>query len=268
MALNLVKDGKYVFNRRVSEVHLYEGGNLAGSAGYLGKSAVAIKAVPRTTDLIDGSKYQLGYDVTYEITSEQLYSVFEFEKLMNKSGFIHLPDIPLWIGTTTGGLINFNIEVDINPGETKGQVKISGSKYVAKLTDCLAQNWNGAVAAPFATTEKVTEGTPLGLDEFEYEYILDLKNPMVQFITPASPEDEDDDITEFKLALLGAKEGSMEQRADPPSEIVVKKFDGLVWQPVVADDYDVVFEGGYYYIHYQSATASKLGDKFKVTFAV
>lgn len=266
MLYNLSKEGKWVFNRRVNDVHLYEGGVPAGVAGYLGKSAIVIKAVPRTTDLIDGSKYQLGFDISYEVVSEQLYSVFEFEKLMNKSGYIYIPDIPLWIGTTAGGQITFNIEVDINPGETKGQVKLSGSKFVSKLTDGIAQNWNGAVASPFATPLVYKESSsPLDDSVFEYEYLLNKDNPFVNFVVPSSP-DEEDSITEFKLAILGDISGSMNQRTTPPASVVVKRFNGIAWVIVAVEDYDVVYEGGYYYVYCIPATPSKLGDKFKVSF--
>jgi hypothetical protein len=276
MPLNLSKDGKWVFNRVVNDVMLYDGGELAGPAGHLGKSSASIKLVPRVTELIDGSKFQLGYDMTFEIVSEQLYSAFEFDKLRNKSGYISIPEVPLWIGTLPGGLIRFNLELDIAPGDTKGQIKIHGSKYGGKLTDLIAARWDGAVFAPWAVGD--SGGIPTDVidpNTFSYTYFLEERTPYVEYITPVAP-DKDSDILEAMFALLGDlvsteaesfESNAMAPRQTPPVNLVVEKLTGTGWTAITqASNYEVIYQGGYYYVHYDSTAALKLGDKIRITF--
>lgn len=276
MPLNLTKDGKWVFNRVVNDVLLYDGGVLEGSAGHLGKSSASIKLVPRTTELIDGSKFQLGYDMTFEIVSEQLYSAFEFDKLKNKSGYINIPEIPLWIGTLPGGLIRFNIEIDIAPGETRGQIKIHGSKFGGKLTDLIGARWDGAVFAPWAVSDG--GGIPTDVvdpNQFSYTYFLEEKTPYVEYIVPTAPTEESD-ITEAMFQLLGDllsnetetfEPNAMAPRTTPPVNLVVEKLGSTGWETITqATNYEVVYQGGYYFVHYNSTEALKLGDKVRITF--
>lgn len=279
MPLNLIKDSKYVFNRAVNDVFLLEGGEHQYNAGHLGKSSVSIKLVPKVLDLINGSKLQLGYDMTFEIVSEQLYSAFEFEKLRNKLGYIYLPDIPLWIGTTVGGLIMFNIEVEIAPGETKGQVKISGSKFGAKLNDLIAARWDGAVFDPWAVpvTGSALQ-SPVTPKLFSYDYVLDNKNKWVEFIDPSNPS-EGEDLYKFKVALLGnigsgvseniGSEDAMGQRTSPVTNLTVKVLSGTGGQTVDNEKYEVIYEQGFYYLHYMFGSPFiKYGDTIRISFNV
>lgn len=265
MSLNLVKDGKFIFAKTVNQVRFWIDGLFEGEAGILGKSDVSIKAVPRTQELIDGSKYQLGYDLTFEIVSKQFYSAFEFDKLKNKKGFVYLPDVPLWIGTTVGGLIQFNVETDFNPGDGKGEVKISGSKYGEKLNHLIAPNWDGAVFAPFAVSQITEGGESLSMNIFSYDYELDIKNPLVQFVSPSEPT-ESSEIIEFKLIMLGDTKDVMEPLSTPPSGVTLKKFNGMSWVTVDSEEYGIVYESGIYKLHYLSEAAVGLGDKFRISF--
>lgn len=130
--LNLTKDGKYIFNRVVNSVKFYDkdqAAQLLGEIGHMSKSAVSITCIPRSTELIGGNKYQLGYDITIEITSEQLYGMFEFDKLKNKNVWIAFPELPLFFSADT----TLNVEVMMNLGETTGKVKISAGAYATDL---------------------------------------------------------------------------------------------------------------------------------------
>ncbi|MCS7054457.1 MAG: hypothetical protein NZM09_12110 [Ignavibacterium sp.] len=279
MGYNLKKDNKYVFNRVVNDVILYDYNVQAGSAGHLGKSSVSIKIVPRTIDLIDGSKLQLGYDMTFEIISEQLYSAFEFDKLKNKQGLICLPDIPLWIGTTTGGMIRFNVEVDVAPGENKGQVKISGSKFGSKLNDLIGARWDGAVFEPWAVSEKGAETqSPITPNTFTYEYVLDTKNKWVEFLDPTNPQ-VGDDLHQVRIALLGNigsgasesvnGEDVMGQRTSPISNLVVKLFTEDGWVTLLqGQEYGLNYINGYYYVLIINTSSYRLsyGSKIRISF--
>lgn len=259
--LNLVNDSGLVFNGVVNSVEFYHAdspnsGQLAGVAGTLGKSAVSIAATPKTLELIDGNKHQLGYELKVEITSEQLYSAYEFDKLRNRKCYIALPDVPLWVMP-----VILNVEITFNPGEGKGQVKITGSKYSQTLVGCVAPNWNGVIAAPFSRSVTMPGEQKIPVTGFEYEYLLSLSNPDVEFIAPAVPDD-DDEITELKLMMMKALG---EKLTTPPTGTTLKKWNGTAWTSLT--DFTVVFEDGNYKVSFSGETGLALGDLLKVTYS-
>jgi len=259
--LNLEKNGSLVFDRIVDAVEFYHAdqpnqGQLAGAAGILGKSAVSITATPNTLELIDGNKHQLGYELKVEITSEQFYSVYEFEKLRNRKCYIALPDVPLWVMP-----VIINLEITFNPGESKGQIKITGSKKAQTLLGCVAPSWNGVVSEPYSTSVLKTGEQKLPVDGFEFEYLLDLNNPDVEFIIPAVPDD-DDEITELKLTMMSQYGIKL---STPPTGTTLKKWNGTAWTSLT--DFTVVYENGIYKVSFSGEAGLALGDLVKVSYS-
>src|SRR5690554_4840446 len=96
---NLTKDGKYIFDQTVENVKFYladDAGKFAGEAGHLSKAGVKIMMPEEVTNLIDNSNWQRGYNLQVEISSEQFFGAFEFDKLRNRLCYIEIPEIPLW----------------------------------------------------------------------------------------------------------------------------------------------------------------------------
>lgn len=241
--LNLTKDGKYIFNRVVNSVKFYDkdqAAQLLGEIGHMGKSAVSITCIPRSTELIGGNKYQLGYDITIEITSEQLYGMFEFDKLKNKNVWIEFPELPLFFNAET----TLNVEVMMNLGETTGRVKISAGAYATDLKNAFFSHWYNLIQAPWATPDSVPVDNPQ-LPTGEYHYQLRDDDPYIELITPPTP-DSDDSLTVLKLLLYDEK---LNPLTEEPTVTDVEYFDGFVWTAlVVSTDYTVIYEGGYYKI--------------------
>jgi hypothetical protein len=265
MGFNLTKDGKWIFNRRVEEVDFYHGdnpnvGTYAGSAGHLGPAGVKITLEPKNTALIGGDKHQHGYILNYEITSEQMYSLFEFEKLRNRKNYVALLEIPLWIMPT-----KTQVAADITPGETKGIIKLTGSNYSDKLKNLIAASWNGTVFLPWAVPSGGAEEklSPIPETGFEHEYELLVGDPGLEFITPDPPVDE---VTEFKALVLQEFAEPYSGDDFPPALVLSKKIGSGFEEITQVSNYTVVFEGGLYKVHYDSATPLKLGDNIKIAY--
>jgi hypothetical protein len=262
---NLTQDGTKVFDQLVENVNFYlvENGLLAGSAGHLSKSGVKITLTEESTNLITNENYQRGYNLNVEITSEQFYGAFEFEKLRNKKCYIELPEIPLWVLP-----VRLNISFpEFNPGEKKATVVIKSSKYCKTLNNAIASSWNGTVSAPFALPNAGpgTDSPIPSTGAIYSEWKLSLTDPTIEIITPAAP-DADDPITEAKLALTDIYAESI---IVEPTVTAVERWDGFTWTAlVVTTDYTVIYEDGAYKIHIDNAalTALLLGVLVRATF--
>lgn len=261
--LNLTKDGKYIFNRTVQSVKFYDkndSAQLLGEAGHMSKAGVKINAVPRSTELIGSNKYQLGYDVTVEILSEQLYGMFEFDKLKNKNVWIELPEVPLYVNIDT----TLNVEVMMDLGATQGQVKITCSGYAQDLKQAFFSHWYGLVLDPWAIPTE--DATPPSQPTGEFHYALELGDPLIEIVTPAAPE-SDDPITEVKLSLY---DESFEVVAEEPTVTAVEYWDGFTWTAfVVTTDYIVIFEDEIYKVHIDTAqTVLLLKTRVRVKYTI
>lgn len=263
--LNLTKDKKYVFNRVVNNVEFIYAdqpnmGELAGVAGYMSKADVKIEINPRQTDLINGQKLQLGYEMNVEITSQQLYSAFEFDKLQNRSCYIKIEEVPLWVMP-----LLLNVTVNFVPGEAQGQVKITGSKYGSRLLECISPTWNGQVIEPWALDVKATTGESIiPSNTFTRQYRLRVNDPAFIWITPSTPT-EGSSVEAFKV-LLYQKFGEVLESI--PQNITMKKFDGFAWITIPNADYQVVYENGYYYLSYQSVNAIAMGTLIEISYGL
>lgn len=253
--LNLTKDKKWIFKKPITKVKIYKTeipGPYQGEAGYLEKASVKITVEPRLTELINGSNFQLGYDVSFEVVSLQLYSAFEFDKLKNENCYINLPDVPLWLR-----FFDLNVKIETEPGQTRGTVTISGSKFVDELTNAMAADVSGNVFSPWANQdgvpvnpENAIPGDPA--TEHSYIYVLTKGDPLQEFITPPAPE-KGDDITELKLTVV--TEEHQEPVEELPANVVLQKFVGTSWEVIIADDYEIVYESGVYKIHFTAVAA-------------
>lgn len=261
--LNLTKDGRYIFNKKVSSVKFYDkndSAKLLGEAGHMGKAGVKINAVPRTTELIGSNKYQLGYDVSVEIISEQLYGMFEFDKLKNKNAYIEFPELPLFVNIDT----TLNVEVMADLGATQGQVKITCSGYAETLQAAFFTHWFGLVLDPWATP--LVDDSPAAQATGEFHYALQQGDPLIEIVTPAAPE-ADDPITEVKLSLY---DENYEVVMLEPTVTAVEYFDGFTWTAlVVTTDYTVIFEDEIYKVHIDTAqTVLLLKTRIRVKYTI
>lgn len=260
--LNLVKDKKYVFNKVVQDVEFYywdtpNFGELAGVAGHMSKADVKIEINPRQTDLVNGQKLQLGYDMSVTITSQQLYSAFEFDKLQNRLCMVKIIGVSMWIMP-----VLLNIAVNFVPGESQGVVTITASKFGATLLECISPTWDGQITDPWALPINPVPDSELPATGFQSEYTLRADDPNFTWITPPTPT-EGVDITEFKVLMLQLYGEPLEKI---PTGTTLEKFDGLVWTAVAAGDFDVVYEGGFYYVHYSSLVPMRLKDKIRISY--
>jgi len=245
--MSLVKNKGWVYKRVISRANFYEvapGGPFRGEAGYMDKADLSITAAERTTELVDGSNFQLGYEVSFSITSIQLYNMHEFDKLKNMNAYVEFPEIPMWING-----FNLNISMDLKPGETLGKVMIKGKRFVEKLSQAIASDFNGNVFLPFdpgtgilpvADNFKIPGG-----DNWEYAYVytMDLKDPLQEIITPAAPT-ATDPLTEFKLTVVLP---IYQLAVDVvPSAILLSYFNGTAYVPLGVGDYEIIYEGGGY----------------------
>ncbi|MCC7290316.1 hypothetical protein IT417_03650 [bacterium] len=259
--LNLTKNGALIFNRKVSSVKFYDkdqSAQLLGEAGHMGKAGVKINAVPRSTELSGSNKYQLGYDITVEIVSEQAYGMFEFDNLKNKNVWIEFPEVPLFTAFET----TLNIEVMLSFGETQGQVKITAQGYAQNLNQAFFSHWYGLVNEPWAIPAVPT--TPPDLPESEYHYVLRLGDPYVEIIDPAAPS-ATDNIIEAKLSLYDNK---LDLLMLEPTVTAVEYYDGFNWTALtVTTQYTVIFEDDHYKIHIDDGTLTVLHLKTEIRVA-
>lgn len=261
--LNLTKNGAEIFNKKVSSVKFYDkndSAKLLGEAGHMGKAGVKINAVPRTTQLISSSKYQLGYDVTVEILSEQLYGMFEFDKLKNKNAWIEIPEVPLFVNIDT----TLNVEVMMDLGATQGQIKITCSGYAQDLKSAFFSHWYGLVLDPWAIP--ALDDTPPAQPTGEYHFSLNLGDPYQEIITPAAPG-ATDPITEVKLTLY---DEAFDAVVEEPTVTAVEYFDGFDWTAlVVTTDYLVIYEDEVYKVHIDTAqTVLLLKTQVRVKYTI
>jgi len=127
--------------RFVSDVVLYiDGVQGQTSVGIIPDGKVTIKAEAIKAKDLEGVTYAIGYDISYEITSMNLYDLRRWEQINNKTGWIEFQPAHLYLQN-----VRFNIEVDINVNTNeRGLVKLTGTKRCENITDVIhGHNWAG-----------------------------------------------------------------------------------------------------------------------------
>lgn len=186
---NISKNPSFMLSKVINNISFwYQGWNPEDDAlnfGLVEKGSVKLKAVPKIVEMIDGSQYQLGYDFEFEIVSLQYYSLYEYEKFMNKVCTFNLQGIHTYIKD-----IVTTIELDAEPGAVKGVIKFSGKKFVEKIRDVIDGNPWGTLASPpwpaTIPTEALPIGWPLTLG-YGYEYTMSQTEPLIINIVPSNP---------------------------------------------------------------------------------
>lgn len=264
---NLTQDGTKVFDQFLENVNFYladQNGLLAGSAGHLNKAGVKITLAEESTNLITNENFQRGFNLSVEISSEQFYGAFEFEKLKNRKCFIELPDIPLWILP-----VRLNVSIpEFNPGEKKATILIKASRYCKTLNNAMASSWNGSVFAPFATpVAGPGTDTPIPSSGTQRVWALStMDDPFIEIIDPAVPGPTDY-IIEAKLTLADIYSNPI--IVEPTITAVEYSSDGFTWAALtLTTDYTLLYEGGVYKIYVDNAalTSLLLGVNVRASF--
>jgi len=238
------------------------------NAGIIPDAGVVVKAEKRSKVMVDGQTFNKGWKVSFELTSEQYYSLFEFEKFNNQLCYIVLPNVYLK---------NFRVNVDMDTtfneaGE--GLVKLSGTKYVKNLRDAFDPNPWGSLGEPWDVADaaggidpKPTEGLPGALDpDYSYEYLLRLNDEFIEFVTPAVP-DAESDISAVNFTLVDFNTHLPIATLPEPTGIVVTVLVGSVVVTILEEAYALEYTGGVWKLKYTSLTTTfKLGDKITIKF--
>ena len=129
--------------RFVSDVLIYYSNTGSTSAGIIPDGKVTIKAESIKTKDLEGVSYGIGFDVSFEISSMNLYDLRRFEQLNNKIVWIEFWPAQLYLSDVT---INLDVDVSINTNE-RGIIKLTGTKRCENITDVLhGHNYAGVWA--------------------------------------------------------------------------------------------------------------------------
>jgi hypothetical protein len=231
--LNISKDETKVLKDAVADVliqtveNMYSGNPTYAkwqNAGYIPNAGVVITTASQLKEMIDGSNLSKGKMINIEITAEQLFSLYEFEKLDNQNCIIKIvgPGFEWWLDRIT---VTVEVNTTFNSAADSATISIKGSRKVRSLRDCLTPSpWAGPVSGGtgIPTDEPgfpADEDTPVNY----WEYILHQENPLVDFETPANPDGGIDVV--FDAGSAG-------------TSIVLKKvsIDGKVMDPSGVND--------------------------------
>jgi len=119
-------------------------------AGYIDEGSIKLKFPANNITLINKSILQLGYNFSFEIKTLQFYSLYEYEKLMNRSCTLNLHPLNIYIKD-----VRLNIGGELTLGDNKSPIIISGSKHVSKIRDVIDGNPWGALQEPWESTTVV-----------------------------------------------------------------------------------------------------------------
>lgn len=127
-------------------VIIIEDGQESVDAGYIDEGSIKLKFPADKITLINKSTLQVGYDFSFEIKALQFYSLYEYEKLVNKTCTLNLYPLNVYIKN-----VRLNIGGEFTLGENKSPIVISGSKHVNKIRDVIDGNPYGNLAEPWET---------------------------------------------------------------------------------------------------------------------
>ncbi len=144
---------------------IIEDNNYSTEAGYIEEGSIKLKFNANTVTLMDKSELQLGYNFSMEIKALQFYSLYEYEKLKNRSCIINLHPLNIYIKN-----IKLNIGGEINLGENKAPILISASKHINNIRDVIDGNPWGNLSSPWEF--EITPADNINQDTLGIENLL------------------------------------------------------------------------------------------------
>ena len=149
MSLNIINlngpDKNLVFSATIQKVfierdeNLYSGNplyNFMKNAGFIEDASVKLTADPIASVLIDGSTFGKGFKCTGTFASNQLYSLFEFEKFNNEICTVGLQGVPWYFKSV---MMNLKLDAQLDPSG-KAPIIMSFTKNVRNLRDVFDPN--------------------------------------------------------------------------------------------------------------------------------
>lgn len=271
--INVQKDASKVLTRSVKGIRIQTKDNLNEydptdpatakygflNAGFIEEGTVKLSLKQMSHALITKEKYQYGYEFSFEITSLQYYSLYEFEKFRNEVCWISLDGLDSYLINVT-----VNVELDMTVGDMKGAIKLSGTKYVENIREVIDGNPWGTLPPIWASPKAAAPATPpSGVPEntstWSYEYALDYPE-LITYITPAVPTTT---VEDFKLTLV---DESHQPLTVQPTVATVKKRDGDTLTTVATADWSVVFEDEVYRLSVAGTATYQLNDHIIVYY--
>lgn len=198
--INLSKDKTKLLNTVVKNVFIQTNDNLYSgnpiyygwkNSGYIPEAGVVVTAEPRVKKLVDGNTISKGYDVSVEITCEQYYNLYQFEKFQNEVCTILLDGVATYLKDI---IMNVALNATFNQ-DGDAMIKLTGTRFVQKVRDCVDGNPWGDLAAPWAVDQTGVGGQSAhrGIPQDEdsplnyYEYIFTDDPQLIEYINPSSP---------------------------------------------------------------------------------
>lgn len=267
--VNLFKDKTKILIAPISNVYIrdmaWAGTTPSVNIGFGEKGTLKLTAAKRVFEQLDESEIQLGYDFSFEIVSPQFYSMYEVEKFAGKLCLLTIHEGQFYIKD-----VQVTVELDYADGKTS--IKIAGKKFIQKLRDAIDGNPWGSLPGVWALPSSSPEGS-LPFDkpasegvtlEDVYGYILRKDDPLIEFITPASPEPTDD-LEQFKLTMVDEYHNPLKEA---PESVIVKRvvIDGM--QTIPDTDYEVMRDDDLLIkVYYNKAESDiKLNEKIIVFY--
>jgi len=273
---NLYKDSNLVFKRVVDKIIVWDGTLPAAwkDMGYLEKATLEMKAPKHVIGLIDNSDFQTGYDAEFKVTSHQFYSLYQFEKLLNKVCIFQViaGEQVFYIKN-----MNVNIEVDAQPGSDKGPIMISGKKFVQNIRDFIDGNPWGSLPNYWAPN---SGGIPVkapsyqpgaGDPAYSYYYDITLGDPLLTFVDPTVAELEEVPTLLIKRLYLTMVDNNHKPIESDPTNISLKKVVPVTGNETIDPAlYEVRYLNGVYIIDFNDAGGTgaelKLGERLWLQF--
>ncbi len=123
---------------------ILEGLDYNTEAGYIEEGSIKLKFPANSITLIDKSELQMGYNFSMEIKALQFYSLYQYEKLVNKYCTLNLHPLNIYIKH-----VRLNISGELNIGENKAPIIITAAKYVNNIRDVIDGNPWGELSFPW-----------------------------------------------------------------------------------------------------------------------
>ncbi|MFH0733242.1 MAG: hypothetical protein V1773_01050 [bacterium] len=137
---------RLLLNQVEKVIILIEEGQEFVEAGYIDEGSIKLKFPANSITLMNKSTLQVGYNFSFEIKALQFYSLFEFEKLVNKNCTLNLHPLGIYIKN-----VPINIGGELTPGDNKSPITITGAKHVNKIREVIDGNPWGNLAEPWET---------------------------------------------------------------------------------------------------------------------
>lgn len=123
---------------------ILEEGEYNTEAGYIEEGSIKIKFPANSITLIDKSELQMGYNFSMELKALQFYSLYQYEKLVNKYCTLNLHPLNIYIKH-----VRLNISGELNLGENKAPIIITAARHVNNIRDVIDGNPWGELSFPW-----------------------------------------------------------------------------------------------------------------------